>query len=222
MTPNKNLENEENISLEEGVDAPVGDDVDGAGKPGIGRQLKESGGKIARDGVDSFLETLRETGDIDQAANDAFDKVADSAKQMFDESALGKIVNGKVGDITKRAFNNDVGIDDALDVLDDLHPLFRLGHRFLDSMRPESCRTLTYGALIGEVLKNRPADPAVAGCCVLKETVGSNIRIIVLYIDRQDEPVFGNDIPYGFYLLTKEFDDELTEAFGDTDMLVIK
>lgn len=222
MGPNENLENEEKIFLEENFDASVGNDDDGSGKPGIGRKLKESGGKIARDGVDSFLETLRETGDVDQAANDAFDKVADSAKQMFDESAIGKIVNGKIGDVAKRALDNDVGIDDALDVLDDLHPLFRLGHRFLDSMRPETCRTLTYDALIGEVLKNRPADPAVVGCCALKETVGSNLRMIVLYIDRENEPVFGNDIPYGFYLLTKEFDNELTEAFGDTDMLVIK
>ena len=117
-------------------------------------------------------------------------------------------------------------LDDFFDVADTLNPLFAVAHHVMESMRHGSCEQLRYDDMIKGALQNKPEDPAVVGCCVLQEPADKYTRVVFIYIDENDEPVFGNlengSKPYGFYLMTKSFDDELNAAFDGQDMLVLK
>lgn len=135
-------------------------------------------------------------------------------------SYLSQTTSGRA---VKRIFSGKSTLDDAWVVLDSVNPLFSLAHQILNNMRHGSCELLRYEDMITGILQNRPKDPSVVGCCVLQEKADTNTRVTFIYIDKNDEPVCGNGPkPYGFYLLTKSFDDELIRQFDGKDMLVVK
>lgn len=145
------------------------------------------------------------------------------AKQGAKKGVSAYLDKSKTGRAVKRMIEGKSNLDDFFNVLDTLNPLFAAAHAVLNSLRHGSCEELTYDHTIKGALQNKPADPTVIGCCVLQEPADEYTRVTFIYIDQNDEPVFGNGSkPYGFYLLTKSFDDELNEAFAGQDMLVIK
>lgn len=144
---------------------------------------------------------------------------------MEDKSGLVHgLVHGKLGYTLKRIKDGEVGIDDGLDLLDDVNPLFSLAHKLVDSWRPQTCKVLTFQDVVAQVKQHMPEPKgAIVGCCALLEKDGNNIKVIFIYIDKNDEPVIGDETnPYGFYLLTKELDEELNDLFGGESMLVIR
>ena len=128
------------------------------------------------------------------------------------------------GRAVKRIFSGESTLDDFFDVTDSINPLFKVAHEMLNNLRHGSCEQLRYEDMIKGIKQNCPKnEPTVAGCCVLQEKADLNTKVIFIYIDDNDEPIFGNGPkPYGFYLFTKSFDDELIEAFGGEDMLVVR
>jgi len=149
--------------------------------------------------------------------------VAQLAKKGLFAGINRWLSHSATGRAARRILDGKSTLYDLFEVTDSLNPMFALVHQMLNSFRHGSCEQLCYDDMIKGIIQNRPKDPAVAGCCVLQENADLNTRVVFIYIDANDEPIFGNGPkPYGFYLLTKSFDDELNEAFGGEDMLVIK
>lgn len=145
------------------------------------------------------------------------------AEQSVKKGFLNWMSRSAVGRAVQRIAKGTSTLDDFFEVADTINPLFAVAHHVLNGLRHGSCEQLRYDDMIKGALQNRPNDPEVIGCCVLQEPADQNTRVVFIYINKNDEPVFGNGPkPYGFYLLTKSFDDELIAAFDGNDMLVIK
>lgn len=175
--------------------------------------LKNAAKEIAVSAVEEFVSEMQnEPDDIKDTVSKG---IIGGIKNWLSTSATGRAVD--------RMINGKSSFEDCLNVTDTLNPLFAMAHQLLDSLRHGSCRQLCYSDMICGIMQNRPEAPDIAGCCVLLEDADPDFRITFIYIDSNDEPVFGDGPrPYGFYLLTKSLDDELVEAFGDSDMLVVR
>ena len=154
--------------------------------------------------------------------NDEFD-MGDTAGQGVKKGFFKWLSRSAAGRAVGRIINGTSTLDDFFEITDTLNPLFVVVHQVLEGLRHGSCEELRYEDMIKGALQNKPNDLNVVGCCVLQEPADKYTRVVFIYIDKNDEPVFGDGPrPYGFYLLTKSFDDELNAAFDGNDMLVIK
>lgn len=167
------------------------------------------------------------TGALKQEISSSIQKGDCDIKEIAEQSVKKGFSNwmsrSAVGRAVQRIAKGTSTLDDLFEVADTINPLFAVAHHVLNGLRHGSCDQLRYEDMIKGALQNKPNDPMVAGCCVLQEPADQNTRVVFIYIDKNDEPIFGDGPkPYGFYLLTKSFDDELNAAFDGNDMLVIK
>lgn len=130
--------------------------------------------------------------------------------------------------------NNDMNSDeaDAKESAKQLIELFKLGARvvnklmdFISSMRSETFDQLTYSDVIHELMNNKPNDPAIAkGAALKKELAPRKIDITILYLNKDNNPVWGPDLrkPYGCRKRTKSLDKELLGLFEDKDLVIFE
>ena len=96
---------------------------------------------------------------------------------------------------------------------------------YLASLRSETFELVTYSGLVAELISNKPDDSEIVKGAVIRKIIAPNrIELTVLYLDVNNEPVWGNDPkkPYGFIKRTKECDIELNSMFQDKDLIIFE
>ncbi len=94
---------------------------------------------------------------------------------------------------------------------------------FVISLLPP--KMLTYTAAIEYFVKERPDDPRIKRGALLRHRVPgeSGVRIIQVFLDKNNQPVTGPDRrPYGRQLKVRTLDEELHNAFGKTDLIIVE
>ena len=85
--------------------------------------------------------------------------------------------------------------------------------------------SLSYKELIEDITKSKPADQRVAQCAVMKQEKEGNIEVIVIYLDKENQPVLSSpdgSVDYGFAYTVKTVDPELAELFLRKDTVIFK
>lgn len=82
---------------------------------------------------------------------------------------------------------------------------------------------LTYKKLLDDIVTFKPEDAEVKACAVVKElkTTGE-VKINVVYLDKDNNPIWqdGKKQECCFALVAKKMDPELTDAFGDKNIII--
>ena len=97
--------------------------------------------------------------------------------------------------------------------------------KFIKSLRCHTCNIVSYKDLIAEIVTSKPDDPRIKACGVVKRDISEKcIELTVIYLDDQNEPVWGDDPEnsYGYRKRTNKLEPELEEKFQSVDMLLIK
>ena len=87
----------------------------------------------------------------------------------------------------------------------------------------ETIPELTYSEVIKYFVEQRPDDPRIVKGAVLLVPQQQGIRTHFLFLDENSDVLSGPDGKvYGKTSLVATFDDELKEAFGDTELLIFE
>ncbi len=90
-------------------------------------------------------------------------------------------------------------------------------------VEPETLELLTYKAAIEYFVTERPRTEECKKAALLRQNHQKGCLVAQVFIDDENELVCRpNNSPYGRRLVVKNFDDELIEAFGGTDLIVIE
>lgn len=94
----------------------------------------------------------------------------------------------------------------------------------LQSLRSHTFEELTYEDVIEELVKNKPSDTNIAKGAALKRTLNDKLEITILYLDKNNEPVWGDNPkkPYGCIKRTRKLNPELAEFFSDKDLIIFE
>ena len=82
---------------------------------------------------------------------------------------------------------------------------------------------LTYRRLIDDMVTFKPEDEKIKGAAAVKEVNPDGIfKINIVYLDAENNPVWddGKKNDYSFAISAKKLDDELTQAFGDKNVIM--
>jgi hypothetical protein len=82
---------------------------------------------------------------------------------------------------------------------------------------------LTYMAAIGYFTNRQPHHSAISKGAILRQKVTGGTRIIQVFLDEHNELVYdarGN--PYGRQVFVDHLDQELEEAFGRSDVIIVE
>jgi hypothetical protein len=83
-------------------------------------------------------------------------------------------------------------------------------------------KTFTYPAAIGYFAAARPDDPRVCKGALLRRKERRGYVIDQLFLDARDRPVCGaGGEPYGRVVQAQALDDELTDAFGAHNLIIV-
>ena len=81
---------------------------------------------------------------------------------------------------------------------------------------------LTYKTAIDYFLEERPKYPKNSVGVILRQKSSDGLKIYQVFLDSNDELIcYPEGRPYGRLLLAEQLDQELEEAFGDKDMVLI-
>ena len=105
--------------------------------------------------------------------------------------------------------------------------------KLLDLIGPfiETCKSfynrtlpvLTYRRLIDDMVTFKPEDEKIKAAAAVKEVkTDGTIKISIVYLDAENNPVWddGKKNDYSFAISAKKLDDELTQIFGDKNMIL--
>jgi hypothetical protein len=82
---------------------------------------------------------------------------------------------------------------------------------------------LTYSDAVGYFVSARPDDSRVCKGALLRQPHLQGHLVVQVFLDQQDELVCGADgRPYGRHLIAFDLDDELREAFGRHNLILVK
>lgn len=88
---------------------------------------------------------------------------------------------------------------------------------------PGTVPYLTFRSVVEWLSSNRPKDNRIVKAALLRQSMGSTIKIVTVYLDSANTPVLGiNGIPYGRAQLTDRLDQELSEFFGTRSMVLFE
>ncbi len=82
---------------------------------------------------------------------------------------------------------------------------------------------LTYRKLLDDIVTFKPEDADVKACAVVKELKSTGeVKINVVYLDKDNNPIWqdGKKQECSFALVAKKMDPELTDAFGDKNIII--
>jgi hypothetical protein len=84
-------------------------------------------------------------------------------------------------------------------------------------------QVLTYDSVIEYFVKNRPPENNVAKGAILREIEAHGQSIIQVFLDKKNQLVCMPDgRPYGRKLIARKLDNELDEAFGNEDLIIVE
>lgn len=107
-------------------------------------------------------------------------------------------------------------------ILLDIASCIKAGLDYLDENKSKTYDAIAYSEIVERMLKSRPADSSVKSCAILKELKeNGSMLLYIVYLDEKSQPVWGPaGKSYGFQMTTKKIDAELTEYFGDSDLII--
>ena len=82
---------------------------------------------------------------------------------------------------------------------------------------------LTYRRLVEDMVTFKPEDEKVKAAAAVKEIKpNGEFKVNVVYLDAENNPVWGDDkkTDYSFAIVAKKLDEELTQAFGDKNVIM--
>jgi hypothetical protein len=144
------------------------------------------------------------------------------------ELLLKKLSNKNEGVIMDSPKSTQEKVEDCQAIIDLANNIIKSINRcweFIKGLRCHTCNTVSYKDLIAEIVTSRPDDPRIEACGVVKRDISDKcIELTVVYLDEQNEPLWGDDPekPYGYRKRTKKLEPELGEKFQSVDMLLIK
>ncbi len=114
----------------------------------------------------------------------------------------------------------------SLDLIRNLEELARHLNEWLKGLLPtESVEQMTYAAAIEYFIDHRPPDPRVQKGAMLLQDQPKGKLLIQVFLDEQNElickPPDGKK-PYGRRILVHAFDEELSAAFENTDLVLVE
>lgn len=87
----------------------------------------------------------------------------------------------------------------------------------------EEVTELTYEQTVRYFVEQRPDDVTIVKGAVLLQPLRQGRLTVWLYLDANNEMVCREDgTPYGRKLLVRHLDEELEEAFGGTELLILE
>lgn len=88
---------------------------------------------------------------------------------------------------------------------------------------PEIIPIATYESVMQYFVTDRPEDPKIKKGAILRQPHPQGYHFTQMFLDAQNEPVLDPDgKPYGRQLVARVLDEELREAFGDKDLIVVE
>jgi hypothetical protein len=88
---------------------------------------------------------------------------------------------------------------------------------------PQEVEVITFRSVITYFQKNRPRDSRVKKGAILSKPNSKGYHLSLLFLDNNNNPVCGSDgKPYGCELVGKQLDDELSEAFGNNNLIIVE
>lgn len=104
-------------------------------------------------------------------------------------------------------------------LLDWLGPIIETCKSFYNRTLP----VLTYRRLIDDMVTFKPEDEKIKAAVAVKEVKPDGIfKINIVYVDVENKPIWddGKKNDYSFAISAKKLDDELTQAFGDKNVIM--
>ena len=98
-------------------------------------------------------------------------------------------------------------------------------NRVLEAFPAKSRKILSYKDVIQELVNNKPQDPSVVkGAAIRKRLNEKIIEVTILYLNSNNEPVFGSDEqnPYGCIIKCEQLDQELLDTFDAKDLIIFE
>jgi hypothetical protein len=88
---------------------------------------------------------------------------------------------------------------------------------------PEILPLMKYDDAIRYFVTERPKDPKVKKGAMLRQRHRRGYLFTQMFVDEDNRVVFSPDrVPYSRQLVVKQFDEELREAFGDKDLIIVE
>jgi len=88
---------------------------------------------------------------------------------------------------------------------------------------PETISKMSYSEAMGYFVDKRPKDSRVVKGAMLLQDHHRGHLLFQFFLDKNNEMVSGaNKKPYGRQLIVKSLDDELQQAFGDKDLIIVE
>ncbi|HBE16589.1 MAG TPA: hypothetical protein DDW51_02970 [Cyanobacteria bacterium UBA11367] len=82
---------------------------------------------------------------------------------------------------------------------------------------------MKYEDAIRYFVTDRPKDPKIKKGIMLRQRHRQGQQFMQSFLDKDNQLVCQPDgIPYGRSLVVKQFDEELQEAFGDQDLIIVE
>jgi hypothetical protein len=134
-------------------------------------------------------------------------------------SPTSDILIGKHNIFLERAMTQSSGFDAFLQVVSAArHTL----HEFLGIQHPEIVPLLTYRAVIEYFAKERDFVKDVAKGALMREPHEDGHMVVQVFLDAEDKLCFKDDrrTPWGRRMAVKSLDAELTDIFGDRDVVL--
>ena len=114
--------------------------------------------------------------------------------------------------------------DDLLALIKGIMTSLKSCWQFLQNLRASTTQRITYAGLISDIVKNKPNDPYIKRCSVIRnQNTDGTTELMIVYLDDLNQPVWGPDPrnPFGWNMKTRELDFELEDAFGNNNMLIL-
>lgn len=114
--------------------------------------------------------------------------------------------------------------EDLLTLISGIMASLKSCWQFLQNLRANTTQQITYAGLIADIVKNKPDDPYIKRCSVIRNLCADGAtELMIVYLDDLNQPVWGPDPrnPFGWKMKTKTLDSELLDAFGNNNMLIL-
>ncbi|NMG09505.1 hypothetical protein [Brasilonema sp. UFV-L1] len=105
-----------------------------------------------------------------------------------------------------------------------IQKLSHLADSFKNFLQVEiEVQVLTYDSAIEYFVENRPPESNVVKGAILRGTEARGQSIIQVFLDKENQLVCMPDgRPYGRKLIARKLDNELDEAFGNEDLIIVE
>lgn len=88
---------------------------------------------------------------------------------------------------------------------------------------PEVIPIITYEDMIKYFITDRPNDPRIRKGAILRQTHPQGYHLAQVFLDKNNQVVLSsNSVPYGRQLIARELDDELSEVFGNKELIIVE